>query len=143
MNEDRIAAFTEEIGQLKLRSAKADRDRVLFALGCAGLVGGVVLAVAGGIRASGTTNAADQWAAIATGSLIGLALVIAGAALFVRYSMTRFMRYWLVRLVHEQRTETDRLIAAIDRAGDRTSDRTSDRNGDRTSDRAEPSATRD
>ena len=115
MNDDRIAAFTEEIGELKLRSAKADRDRALFVLGCAALIGGVVLAVVGGIQASGTTVAADQWAAIATGSLLGLALVIAGTALFVRYSMTRFMRYWLVRMVHEQRSETDRLIAAIER----------------------------
>jgi uncharacterized membrane protein YhiD involved in acid resistance len=115
MNEERIAAFTEEVGDLKLRSAKADRDRLLFILGCVALVAGVVLSVAGGIRASGTTNSADQWAAIATGSLIGLALVVVGTALFVRYSMTRFMRYWLVRLVHEQRSETDRLIAAIER----------------------------
>jgi hypothetical protein len=45
--------------------------------------------------------------------LIGLALVIAGAALFVRYSIARFMRFWLVRLVHEHRSETDRLIAAL------------------------------
>ena len=47
--------------------------------------------------------------------MLGLALVVVGTALFVRYSMTRFMRYWLVRLVHEQRSETDRLIAAIER----------------------------
>ena len=32
----------EEIGELKLRSAKADRDRILFILGCAALIGGVV-----------------------------------------------------------------------------------------------------
>lgn len=114
MNEDRLNAFSEEIGELKVRGASADRERLLFILGCAAIVVGVVLAVVGGFQASGTANPADQWAYIATGSLLGLALVVAGTALFVRYSFARFMRYWLVRLVHEHRTETDRLIAAIE-----------------------------
>jgi hypothetical protein len=114
MNEDRINAFTEEIGELKLRSASADRERWLFVLGCAALLVGVALAVYGGFQASGTTNQADQLAFLATGSFLGLALVAAGTALFVRYSLTKFLRYWLVRLVHENRTETDRLIAAIE-----------------------------
>ena len=48
----------------------------------------------------------------------GLAIVVAGAALFVRYSMSKFLRFWLVRLVHEQRAETDRLIAAIQASRD-------------------------
>ena len=82
-------------------------------LGSLLLVAGVVLAVVGGARAAGTTNAADQWAAVATGSLLGLALVMAGVALFVRYSMGRLLRFWLVRLIHEHRSETDRLIEAI------------------------------
>jgi hypothetical protein len=114
MNEDRINAFTEEIGELKLRSASADRERWLFVLGCAGLIVGVFLALYGGFQASGTANQADQVAFLATGSFLGLALVAAGTALFVRYSLTKFLRYWLVRLVHENRAETDRLIAAIE-----------------------------
>jgi hypothetical protein len=114
MNEDRINAFSDEIGELKLRAASADRERWLFLLGCAGLLAGLGLAIYGGFQASGTTDTADQFAFIATGSLLGLALIVGGTALFVRYSLTKFLRYWLVRLVHEQRTETDRLIAAID-----------------------------
>ena len=114
MNEDRIKAFSDEIEGLKVSGAKADQERWLFLAGCAALIVGVGLAVYGGIQASGTTNQADQWAYVATGSLLGLALIVAGAALFVRYSFARFLRYWLVRLVHEQRTETDRLIAAIE-----------------------------
>ncbi|MEY3822394.1 MAG: hypothetical protein RL628_502, partial [Actinomycetota bacterium] len=33
MNEDRIQTFTEEIGELKLRGARADRERWLLILG--------------------------------------------------------------------------------------------------------------
>ncbi len=115
MNEDRIAQFTEEIGELKLRGAKADRERWMLILGTLGLVLGVALAVYGGMQASGTTNAADQWAYLATGTFLGLAFTIAGAALFVRYSLARFMRFWLVRIVHEQRSETDRMVEVLER----------------------------
>ncbi|MGA0262687.1 MAG: hypothetical protein ACO3MH_03730 [Ilumatobacteraceae bacterium] len=107
MNEDRVQAFTEEIGDMKLRGAKGDRERVLLVVGALAIVVGVVLAVLGGFQASGTSDLGDQVAFLATGTLIGLALVIAGTALFIRYSMARFMRFWLVRLVHEHRSETD------------------------------------
>jgi protein-S-isoprenylcysteine O-methyltransferase Ste14 len=90
-----------------------------LAIGTVALVAGVALAVVGGFQASGTTEVGDQLAFLATGTLIGLALVIAGAALFVRYSIARFMRFWLVRLVHEHRTETDRTIEALKRIEDK------------------------
>ena len=115
MNENRIQTFTEEIGELKLRGARADRERWLLVIGTVALIAGVAMAVVGGFQASGTTDLGDQVAFLATGTFIGLALVIAGTALFVRYSVGRFMRFWLVRLVHEHRSETDRLIAAIEK----------------------------
>ena len=40
MNEDRIQTFTEEIGELKLRGARADRERWLLSLGGLGLIAG-------------------------------------------------------------------------------------------------------
>jgi len=82
-------------------------------IGVIALIAGVVLAVLGGFQASGTTNLGDQVAFLATGTFIGLALVVLGTALFIRYSVARFMRFWLVRLVHEHRSETDRVVAAL------------------------------
>jgi uncharacterized membrane protein len=113
MNEDRIQTFTEEIAAMKLRGARSDRERWLLTLGVVALVAGVGLAVYGGFQASGTAVTADQIAFLATGTLVGLVLVVAGTALFVRYSIARFMRFWLVRLVHENRTETDRIVKAL------------------------------
>lgn len=110
MNEDRIQTFTEEIANMKLRGAQASRERLLLILGVVGLVVGVGMAVFGGFQASGTNNTSDQVAFLATGTLIGLALVIASTAIFVRYSLARFLRFWLIRLVHEHRTETDRVV---------------------------------
>lgn len=119
MNDERINEFSDEVAQLQLRAARGDRERLLLFVGIAALVAGIVLVIVGGISASGSAVAADQTAAIATGSYIGIALLIAGAAIFVRYSVGRMLRFWLVRLVHEQRSETDRLIAAIERLNQR------------------------
>jgi hypothetical protein len=119
MNDERINEFTDEVSQLQLRAGRGDRERLLLAVGTVALVAGIVLTIAGGIAASGSAVPADQTAAIATGSYIGLALLIAGAALFIRYSVGRLLRFWLVRIVHEQRTETDRLIAAMEKLADK------------------------
>ncbi|MEY4360821.1 MAG: hypothetical protein RL391_127 [Actinomycetota bacterium] len=113
VNDDRIQAFTQEIGELKLRGSRGDRERILLVIGVIALIAGVVLAVVGGFQASGTTDLGDQVAFLATGTFIGLALVVLGTALFIRYSVARFMRFWLVRLVHEHRSETDRVVAAL------------------------------
>ena len=53
---------------------------------------------------------------MAQGSFLGLALIIAGVALFVRYSLARYLRFWLIRLTYESRANTDRVVDAIERA---------------------------
>ncbi|MCW2889211.1 MAG: hypothetical protein QOE54_2264 [Streptosporangiaceae bacterium] len=117
MNEERIKTFTSEVSELRVNGARGDRERVLLGAGVTLLGAGVALAVVGGLRASSANGLGNQVALLATGSFIGFALVVAGAALFVRYSIARFLRYWLVRLVHEQRTETDRIVHAIESLG--------------------------
>ncbi len=46
-------------------------------------------------------------------ALVAVVLALGSVGLFVRASMTRYFRYWLVRLVYEDRANTDRLIEAI------------------------------
>jgi hypothetical protein len=117
MNEERIKTFASEVSELRVNGARGDRERVLLGAGVTLLGAGVALAVVGGLRASSANGLGNQIALLATGSFIGFALVVAGAALFVRYSIARFLRYWLVRLVHEHRTETDRIVHAIESLG--------------------------
>lgn len=116
-NDNRIDEFRKEIDELNLKGSSASSERWMLALGALLAIAGVVLGIVGAVN---TINAgdspADQRAFIASGSLLGLVLVIAGAALFVRFSMGRYMRYWLIRMVYEGRADTDRLVAAIDRA---------------------------
>ena len=43
-------------------------------------------------------------------ALIGVALTVVGAALFLRYSFAQFLRFWLARLIYEQQAQTDRIV---------------------------------
>ena len=60
----------------------------------------------------GTSNPLDQNDAQVL-ALIGVALTVAGGALFVRYSMAQFLRFWLARLSFEQAVHTDRVVDAL------------------------------
>jgi hypothetical protein len=46
-------------------------------------------------------------------AVIGIGLAIVGIAIWVRNSLTRYLRYWIVRLVYEQREQTEQLIQAL------------------------------
>lgn len=120
MNEqpDRVAEFTAEIESMKLKAGGADSEKRLLLLGIVAVVIGVVLAVVGGVQVVNAETPMDQQAFLATGAFLGIALVIAGAALFVRYSLARYLRFWMVRLVFESRANADRIVEAIDRAAE-------------------------
>lgn len=116
-NDARIEQFKSEIEDLKLRGSSSDGEKRLLALGIALAVIGVALAILGAIQVGASGGSpADQRAFMAQGSFMGLALIIAGAALFIRYSLARYMRFWLIRLTYESRANTDRIVDAIDRA---------------------------
>jgi hypothetical protein len=38
-----------------------------------------------------------------------------GGAVFLRYSMAQFLRFWLARLSWEQQAQTDRMVEAVRR----------------------------
>jgi hypothetical protein len=42
-----------------------------------------------------------------------LALAVVGAAVFLRYSLARFLRFWLLRQLVEDRAHIDRLVSAL------------------------------
>lgn len=116
-NNKRIEQFKSEIEGLKLKGGSADGENKLLVAGLV-LVGvGVLLAIGAAVRvASFGDSAGDQRAIVAQGSLLGIAFVIAGAALFIRFSLARYMRFWLIRMTYESRANTDRIVEAIERA---------------------------
>ena len=109
---ERVAQFKEEIASMRLRDPSTARDRLLLRLGIALMAVGVVVGVYAYALSHGTTDALQQRDAIVI-AILGASLTVAGAALFVRYSVAQFLRFWLARLTYEQQAQTDRVVEAI------------------------------
>jgi hypothetical protein len=114
-NHQRIVEFREDISTMSVKSPvdAAERSWLLAGIGLAAL--GVVVIFIGWFGASGTAIVAEQIPYLISGGLLGLGLIIAGAALFVRYSLSRYLRFWLIRYLYEQRVQTDRTIEVLER----------------------------
>jgi uncharacterized membrane protein YidH (DUF202 family) len=114
---DRVARFRADVADMRLRDPKASRERILLFLGVALMVLGILLAIIGYLQSHGANSAyntegpATQRDAILI-ALSGVTVAIVGAALFLRYSLAQFLRFWLARLIYEQQASTDRIVEA-------------------------------
>jgi TRAP-type C4-dicarboxylate transport system permease small subunit len=98
---------------MRLRDPALKRDRALLIFGAVLLGLGVAIAIDGYSLSHAATNDQRQQLDGITIGLIGVAVTIVGAALFVRYSVAQFLRFWLARLTYEQQAQTDRIVEAI------------------------------
>jgi hypothetical protein len=55
-----------------------------------------------------------------------LGLSVAGAAVFLRYSLARFLRFWLLRQLYEGQAHMDRLVSTLGNRGTADGDVPSD-----------------
>lgn len=110
---DRVEQFKQEISEMKVKDPATGRDRVWLRVGVALMVVGLGVAVAAYFP-SHSGNDLEQRDAIVM-ALGGLAAAVVGSALFLRYSLAGFLRFWLARFVYEQQAQTDRLVEKLDR----------------------------
>ena len=105
----RLQEFQSEVDKLKLTGGRANPERAWLIVSVIGMVVGVVLTLVGWISAHGTTSPLEQrdYSVMAT---FGLTLAVVSTGVFVVMSMRRYFRYWLVRLIFEQREQTDRML---------------------------------
>jgi hypothetical protein len=114
--DGRIDQFRSDIDDLKIAGSGQGEQRLLV-VGIVLMVAGVALAILGAVQVGASGGSpADQRAYMAQGSLLGLTLAVVGAALFVRYSFARYLRFWLIRSTYEGRANADRVVSAIERA---------------------------
>jgi hypothetical protein len=113
---ERVEQFKAEIADMGIKDPAVARDRLLLRASVALLVAGPVVAIVAYFISHGTTNPLQQRDAIVV-ALIGVALSMSGGALFVRYALATFMRFWLARLCWEQAAQTDRVVNALESRG--------------------------
>ena len=102
----RAESFKEEVKALKIKDPNASRDPLWQLLGLIVMVVGVVLSVVGYFVSHNTSNPLSQNDAL-TICIIGVSVAIFGGAIFLRYSFSQFLRFWLARFIFEQRRDRD------------------------------------
>ncbi|MEU6200341.1 hypothetical protein [Streptomyces sp. NPDC047061] len=106
----RADRFVRELAELKIPDPAAARAGLWLRLGGLLMTAGLVLGALAFPLAHATDNALAQGDALALG-LGGITAAVVGAALFLRYSLTGFLRFWLVRQSYD-----------LDRLGERLGD---------------------
>ena len=108
MRDERHERLVTEVSSLRSRAGRTgDRDRYLLIAGSVLVPLGLLLVVLGWVGASRTVLLFEQLPYIASGGLLGLALVVAGG--FVYWS------YWLTVLVREGRSDRTELTTSLSR----------------------------
>ena len=116
---DRFEQFKSDLAELKISDPSTTRDQLATRLGIAAMVVGIGLAIYGYTLSYGadSANPAPQQRDAIVLALIGVAVAVSGAALYLKGALAGFLRFWLVRDLHERRAQTDRLLGAL--GGDR------------------------
>jgi hypothetical protein len=105
----RLQEFQSEVNKLKVTGGRANPERTWTIIGALLMVAGIVITLIAWILTNGSDNSLEHADYNAMGNF-GLTLTIAGTGLFLVMSLRRYFRYWLVRLIFEQRDQTDRII---------------------------------
>jgi membrane-anchored glycerophosphoryl diester phosphodiesterase (GDPDase) len=110
----RIDQFKSDVVDMKLKTGNRNQETLLLALGVALMVVGIVVAL---LCYSASLNQSDvrNIQSYLILSVAMLALSVLGAALFLRYSIAKFLRLWLLRQLYEGQANVDRMVEALGR----------------------------
>ena len=115
-DQARIDEFRSEVEALKVKTGAGSAERVLQIVGAVLMAAGIGLALVAYITANGQ-NSGDlaidnlEQNELTILALVGVAMSISGGFMFLRYSLARFFRFWLLRQIYESRTLIDELAA--------------------------------
>lgn len=112
---DRIEQFEADIAELKIADPSSSRDQLAARLGVTAMVIGVALGIYAYVLSYGADadNPAPQQRDAIIVALIGITIAVVGGALYLKGALAGFLRFWLVRDLHERRAQTDRMLGAL------------------------------
>lgn len=100
MTPPRREQFEADIAQIRVKTGGSASEAKLAVLGVVLMVVGSGLALFGFVASGSQSDSRDILSTLIL-AVFGLCLVVAGAVVFLRYSMARFLRFWLLRLIYE------------------------------------------
>jgi hypothetical protein len=114
MSTTRLEQLRDETAKLKVTGGMANPERLAGKWGIGLTIFGFVVAVIAWWSAFNAGDFASIYRSQIVG-VIGIGISIVGIVIWIRNSLTRYLRFWVIRLVYEQREQTDRLIEALER----------------------------
>jgi hypothetical protein len=108
--ESRADRFARELADLKVSDPAKGHPRRWQNLGALLMILGVVLGVIGYLISQRTADSLTASTAINI-ALGGVILAVVGSAVFLRYSLTGFLRFWLARQSFELHMLAERGLA--------------------------------
>lgn len=108
--ESRADRFARELADLKISDPASGHPRGWQRLGGVLMVLGIVLAVSAYFISHRTTSSFTQGDAVTIG-LGGVTLSVVGSAIFLRYSLTGFLRFWMARQSFELNMLAERTLS--------------------------------
>jgi hypothetical protein len=114
MSTARLSELRDEVSKLKVTGGAANPERLASKWGIGLTIVGFVVMIVSWWSAFNSADLGTQLRSQIF-ALIGVAISVVGIVIWVRNSLTRYLRFWIIRLVYEQREQTDRLIEALER----------------------------
>jgi hypothetical protein len=119
MNEanERAERFKSEMAEMKLKTGRSGLENVFQVVGVVMMIGGIGLAFGAYSASLNVTATAGSNVDILDSNsytqlaLAGLAISVVGGFVFLRYSLAKFLRFWLLRQIYEQRVAIDEAAA--------------------------------
>lgn len=93
--------FEADIAKVRVKTGGAAGEPRMIAVGTALMAIGAAVALVSFIVSGSQADTRDVLSMVIL-AVFGLTLAIAGAAVFLRFSLSRFLRFWLLRLIYEQ-----------------------------------------
>ena len=93
-------------------------DRIQLVVGAVLAIVGVVVIIFALQSAHTATDVLVQNERIIL-AVLGAIIGIIGIVMWARYSMARYMRYWLLRVIYEERLQQDRTLEVLERIADK------------------------
>ena len=119
-SNDRAEEFKAEIAEMKLKTGRARAENTLQILGVVLMIAGIAIALGAysaslNVTATPGTNVdildSNSYTPLA---IAGLAISVTGGFLFLRYSLAKFLRFWLLRQAYEQKAAIDEAAVGRD-----------------------------
>jgi hypothetical protein len=111
---ERVEKFKTDAAELNLKAGNPNREGIFQTIGLVAAIAGIVLAFIAFSGSQSMDDARDIQSQTIL-AVAGLALTVGGGIVFLRYSLGKFLRLWLLRQMYEGQSHVDQIVESIKR----------------------------